>query len=91
MRRAVPASRKPQAKAIAAGYKIPGRAERQEQGQLDDQAAIACTRAGTLADNFPAPFPNENAARAANNGALPPDMSVIVKARAGGPQYVYSI
>jgi ubiquinol-cytochrome c reductase cytochrome c1 subunit len=37
------------------------------------------------------PFPNDQAARAANNGALPPDQSLIVKARAGGPDYVYGI
>jgi ubiquinol-cytochrome c reductase cytochrome c1 subunit len=48
-------------------------------------------RAATLADHFPSPFPNENAARANNGGALPPDLSMVVKAREGGPQYVYSI
>ena len=53
--------------------------------------AIRLTRAGTLADHFPPPFPNEQAARANNGGALPPDLSMIVKAREGGPQYVYSI
>ena len=37
------------------------------------------------------PFPNEQAARAANNGALPPDLSLIVKAREGGADYVYAI
>jgi ubiquinol-cytochrome c reductase cytochrome c1 subunit len=49
------------------------------------------TRPGILADHFPPPFPNEEAARTANSGALPPDLSLIVKARAGGQQYVYSI
>ena len=39
----------------------------------------------------PAPFPNDQAARAANNGALPPDLSLIIKARDGGPDYVYAI
>jgi ubiquinol-cytochrome c reductase cytochrome c1 subunit len=48
-------------------------------------------RPATLADHFPSPFPNEEAARANNGGALPPDLSMIVKAREGGPQYVYSI
>jgi len=43
------------------------------------------------ADHFPSPFPNEQAARAANGGALPPDLSVITKARAGGPDYIYSL
>ncbi len=48
-------------------------------------------RPGQPADHFVAPFPNEKAARFANNGALPPDLSVIVKARAGGPDYVHAI
>lgn len=42
-------------------------------------------------DHFVAPFPNENAARTANNGAVPPDLSDIIKARNGGPRYVYGI
>jgi ubiquinol-cytochrome c reductase cytochrome c1 subunit len=42
-------------------------------------------------DTFPPPFPNEVAARAANNNALPPDLSLITKAREGGPHYVYSL
>jgi ubiquinol-cytochrome c reductase cytochrome c1 subunit len=37
------------------------------------------------------PFPNEKAARAANNGALPPDLSVIEKAREGGADYIHGI
>ncbi|HTZ35989.1 MAG TPA: cytochrome c1 [Stellaceae bacterium] len=42
-------------------------------------------------DPIVGPFPNDQAARAANNGALPPDLSLIVKAREGGPDYVYAI
>jgi ubiquinol-cytochrome c reductase cytochrome c1 subunit len=42
-------------------------------------------------DPIVAPFPNDQAARAANNGALPPDLSLIVKQREGGPDYVYAI
>lgn len=42
-------------------------------------------------DHFVAPFPNENAAKAANNGALPPDLSLMVKARKGGANYLYAI
>ncbi len=42
-------------------------------------------------DRFVSPFPNDQAARASNNGALPPDLSLIVKARHGGPDYVYAI
>jgi ubiquinol-cytochrome c reductase cytochrome c1 subunit len=42
-------------------------------------------------DHFPPPFANEVAARAANNNALPPDLSLMAKAREGGPSYIYSI
>jgi len=48
-------------------------------------------RPGRPSDPFPDPFPNDQAARAANNGALPPDQSLIIKARAGGPDYVYAL
>ena len=49
------------------------------------------TRKALPSDNFPPPFANETAARAANNNALPPDLSLITKAREGGAHYVYSI
>ena len=78
-----------QAKAIAAGYKIA--AGPNDKGETVDDKGNPLTRAGILADAFPAPFPNENAARANNSGALPPDLSMIVKAREGGEEYVYSI
>jgi ubiquinol-cytochrome c reductase cytochrome c1 subunit len=48
-------------------------------------------RPGKPSDPFVGPFPNDQAARAANNGALPPDLSMVVKAREGGPDYVYAI
>lgn len=48
-------------------------------------------RPATPADRFRSPFPNEAAARAANGGAVPPDLSVISKARAGGASYVYNL
>ncbi|RAN37400.1 cytochrome c1 [Hyphomonas pacifica] len=48
-------------------------------------------RPATPADTFRSPYPNVNAARAANNGAAPPDLSVITKARHGGASYVYSL
>ncbi|MBW8268417.1 cytochrome c1 [Caldovatus aquaticus] len=48
-------------------------------------------RPGRPSDRFRSPFPNEKAARAANNGALPPDLSVIVKAREGGADYIYAL
>jgi cytochrome c1 len=76
-------------KAIAASYKIP--AGPNEQGQTVDANGTPLTRPGTPADYFPSPFANEQAARTANNGALPPDLSLIVKAREGNQDYVYSI
>ena len=48
-------------------------------------------RPGKPSDMFVPPFPNDNAARAANNGALPPDLSLIVKSREGGPDYIHAI
>jgi len=48
-------------------------------------------RPGTTADHFPAPFANEKAARAANGGALPPDMSLLARAREGGADYIKAI
>src|SRR6185295_9419779 len=55
-------------------------------------------RPGKASDHFKAPFPNEQAARAANNGALPPDFSLIARSRAGkgfggfdGADYIHAI
>lgn len=48
-------------------------------------------RPGKLSDYMPAPYPNEEAARASNGGALPPDLSLIVKARHGGADYLFSL
>ena len=42
-------------------------------------------------DRFVSPYPNEEAARAANNGAYPVDLSLIIKARHDGPNYVFSL
>lgn len=42
-------------------------------------------------DKFPSPYPNENAARAANGGAYPPDLSLITKARGGGADYIHAL
>ncbi|TAK49889.1 MAG: cytochrome C [Xanthobacteraceae bacterium] len=61
-----------QAAAVAAEYNI-------KDGPND--AGDMFERPGRLADAFPSPFPNDNAARAANGGALPPDLSIIAKAR----------
>lgn len=48
-------------------------------------------RPGKLTDYFPSPYPNEEAARYANNGAYPPDLSLIMKARHNGPDYVFAL
>jgi ubiquinol-cytochrome c reductase cytochrome c1 subunit len=48
-------------------------------------------RPGKLSDYFPSPYPNEEAARFANNGAYPPDLSLITKARVGGADYVFAL
>ncbi len=69
-------------KAIASQYEV-------EDGPNDDGEMFM--RPAIPADRFPAPYPNNNAARAANNGAYPPDLSLIVKARANGADYLYSL
>src|ERR1043165_7861494 len=58
---------------------------------INPDTGEASTRKALPSDNFPAPFANEIAARAANNNALPPDLSLITKAREGGGAYVYSL
>jgi ubiquinol-cytochrome c reductase cytochrome c1 subunit len=72
-----------QVKAFAAGITLSGVAT-DDAGQPIDRPALP-------ADHFRTPFPNEKAARAANNGALPPDHSLIVKAREGGPTYIAAL
>ncbi len=69
-------------KAIAAGFQVPG---------VDPNTGEAALRPGTPTDYFPSPFANDIAARAANNNAVPPDLSLITKARHDGPAYVYSL
>jgi ubiquinol-cytochrome c reductase cytochrome c1 subunit len=62
-----------------------------EVPDINPDTGEASTRKATPADHFPPPFPNEIAARAANNNALPPDLSLITKAREGGAAYVHSL
>ena len=69
-------------KAIAAEYEV-------EDGPNEDGEMF--TREGRPADKIPPPFANDQAARVSNNGALPPDLSLITKARPGGPDYLYAI
>jgi len=68
--------------AIAASVTVPG--------SLNDSGEPT-TRPGLPSDHFKSPFPNDLAARAANNGALPLDQSVLEKAREGGADYLYGI
>ena len=58
---------------------------------VNTETGEAATRKAIPSDRFPDPYANETAARAANNNALPPDLSLIAKAREGGPAYVYSL
>ena len=69
-------------KAIAASFEI-------EDGP--DSQGEMFTRPGKPSDKFKSPYPNVQAATAANGGAYPPDMSVLVKARPGGADYMYSV
>jgi ubiquinol-cytochrome c reductase cytochrome c1 subunit len=61
-----------------------------DQPDLDDEGQPTM-RKGIISDHIHSPYPNDKAARASNNGALPPDQSLITKARAGGPNYVYAL
>jgi ubiquinol-cytochrome c reductase cytochrome c1 subunit len=69
-------------KAIAKGFQVPG---------TDPTTGEAAMRPGMPTDYFPKPFANDIAARAANNNAVPPDLSLITKARHDGGPYLYSL
>jgi len=71
-----------QVKAEAASWQVPG---------IDPNTGEATTRDGLPTDYFPSPYPNKVAAAAANNNAIPPDLSLMTKARHSGPEYVYSL
>ena len=71
-----------QVKAIAASVQV-------QDGPNDNGDMFQ--RPGRPYDAFKPPFANDQAARASNNGALPPDLSLIVKAREDGDDYVYGI
>ena len=74
----------PEIKAIADQWQI-------EVPSINPDTGEATTRKAIPADRFPNPYANEVAARAANNNAMPPDLSLITKARENGPAYVYSL
>ena len=62
-----------------------------EVPSVNPETGEAATRKALPSDRFPSPYANEVAARAANNNALPPDLSLITKAREGGAAYVHSL
>jgi len=69
-------------KAIAAEYTVVDGPD--DEGEMFE-------RSGRPSDYFPAPFANKKAAAAANGGAVPPDLSLMTKARVGGPDYLYAL
>ena len=71
-----------QVKAIAADYTVIDGPN--DEGDMFERTALP-------SDRFVSPYDNEKQARATNNGALPPDLSLITKAREDGPNYVYGI
>jgi ubiquinol-cytochrome c reductase cytochrome c1 subunit len=75
---------KPEVKAIAKQWAV-------EVPSINPDTGEPATRKAIPSDYFPSPYANETAARAANNNALPPDMSLLAKAREGGAHYIHSI
>ena len=71
-----------EAKAIASNFEVT---------DGPDSTGEMFTRPARLSDKFVMPYANEEEAKAANGGAYPPDMSVLVKARKGGADYIYSL
>jgi ubiquinol-cytochrome c reductase cytochrome c1 subunit len=69
-------------KAFAKGFTVPS---------VNPETGETATRPGLSSDRFPLVYPNDVAARAANNNAVPPDLSLMTKAREDGPAYVYSL
>jgi ubiquinol-cytochrome c reductase cytochrome c1 subunit len=76
--------REAEVKKIASDWKT-------EVADVDPKTGEPKGRKPLPSDHFPPPFANETAARAANNSALPPDLSLMAKAREGGPAYIYSV
>jgi ubiquinol-cytochrome c reductase cytochrome c1 subunit len=69
-------------KAIAAEYFVEDGPD--DEGEMFEREALP-------ADRFPSPFPNAKAAAASNNGAAPPDLSLMTKARDGGADYLHAL
>lgn len=81
---AVNANDNPIVMQIAANWRFP-------VVEIDPETGDPIERAPRASDRFPGPFPNDAAARASNGGALPPDLSLIVKARSHGADYLRSL
>ncbi|MDB5662218.1 MAG: cytochrome c1 [Sphingomonas bacterium] len=62
-----------------------------ETPSINPETGEAATRKSIASDRIPSPYANEVAARSANNNALPPDLSLITKAREGGAPYIHSL
>ena len=73
-----------QVKALAQGWKT-------EQPSVNPDTGEVATRKNVPSDRIPLVFANDTVARAANGGAVPPDLSYITRARHGGADYVYSL
>jgi len=71
-----------EARAFAANFEVT--AGPNDQGEMFQRPALP-------SDHFVSPFPNEQAARVANGGALPPDLSLMAKARPNGPDYIHAL
>ena len=71
-----------EAKAIASNFEVT---------DGPDSTGEMFTRPARLSDKFVKPYANKEEAKSSNGGAYPPDMSVLVKARKGGPDYIYSL
>ncbi len=76
-------------RALAASYMVP--ADPDALGRTTDADGRPLMREAIPADYFPSRFANDSAARAANNGSFPPDLSLIVKARDGGADYLHAL
>ncbi len=73
---------KAEVKAIAKGWTVPS---------IDPKSGEPATRPGLASDRFPLIYANDTAARAAQNNAVPPDQSLLAKAREEGPHYIYKL
>ena len=71
-----------QVKTIAKGFQV---------ASINPETGEPATRDGAPYDRFPSPYANDVAARAANNNAVPPDLSLMAKARHDGSNYIYSL